>query len=116
MKSTEIEDRAIRLYEELDIQSVWLERQLAQGGSKKAYQITKEDIYFAFYCQEQGLKYTPTAKYLEINPDTVKDWFNGRSRKKEKQEYLQLNESEKNQLIGRFKTAELSGEPKSISY
>lgn len=116
LTSDEIKNRAIQLYEELDIQSRWLTRQLAQGGSAKAYQITKEDIYFAFYCQEQGIKYTPTSKYLGIKPATVKDWFNGRSRKKEKEEYLQLNENERSRLVGRFKTAELSGEPKSISY
>lgn len=30
-------------------------------------------------------------KILNLKPATVKDWFNGRSRKKEKQEYLLLS-------------------------
>ena len=55
------------------------------------------------------------ANYLGIKPATVKDWFNGRSRKKEKEQFNKLSDEEKNRLIGRVKTAELSGKPKSIS-
>ena len=55
------------------------------------------------------------ANYLGVKPATVKDWFNGRSRKKEKEIFNRLSNEEKNRLIGRVETAELSGKPKSIS-
>ena len=65
--------------------------------------------------QELGYGYTTVANYLGVKPATVKDWFNGRSRKKEKEKFNKLSDYEKNQLIGRVKMAELSGKPKSIS-
>lgn len=37
---------------------------------------------------------------------------NGRSRKKEKEQFNNLSDNEKSQLIGRVKIAELSGKPK----
>lgn len=115
MDNSKIQIRAEQLFNDLKIETRRVTRQMAQGGCEKSYTLTKQDIYFAFYCQEQGIKYTPVANYLQIKPDTIKDWFNGRSRAKEKQEYLKLNDSEKSQLVGRFKTAELSGKPKSSS-
>ena len=92
-----------------------LNRQMSQGGCAKAYQLTQDDYNFAFAAQELGYTYTQVANYLEIKPATVKDWFNGRSRKKNKEIYLQLTPEEKNQFLGRVKTAELSGNPKSES-
>lgn len=57
--------------------------------------------------------YTPVAEYLGVKPATVKDWFNGRARKKERAHYESLSEEEKSLLIGRVKMAELNGNPKS---
>ena len=86
-----------------------------QGGCKKAYQLTQDDYNFAFAAQELGYTYTQVANYLGIKSATVKDWFNGRSRKKNKEIYSLITNEEKSQLIGRVKTAELSGKPKSES-
>ena len=97
------------------LKEVALKRQLAQGGCSKAYQLTQEDFNFAFAAQKLGYGYTSVALYLGIKPATVKDWFNGRSRKKEREQFNKLSDDEKSQLIGRVKTAELSGKPKSIS-
>jgi uncharacterized protein YjcR len=65
--------------------------------------------------QEMGYGYTVVANYLGIKPATVKDWFNGRSRKKNKENFNKLNKEEKDRLIGRVKIAELNGKPKSIA-
>lgn len=92
-----------------------LKRQLTQGGCAKAYSLTQEDYNFAFTAQELGYGYTSVANYLEVKPTTVKDWFNGRSRRKEYEQYNKLSKTEKELLVGRVKTAELSGKPKSIS-
>lgn len=92
-----------------------LKRQLTQGGCEKAYQLTQDDYNFAFAAQELGYTYTQVANYLGIKPATVKDWFNGRSRKLNREEYNRLPSQIKNQLYGRVKTAELSGNPKSES-
>lgn len=116
LTNEEITERATTLYKKLDLEANRLNRQLTQGGCLNAYTLTKEDYYFAFYCQDQGIKYTPVAKYLKVKPTTVKDWFNGRSRAKERKEYENLSTTELDLLIGRFKIAELSGKPKSISY
>ena len=106
---------AINTFEGYEISKKALKRQLTQGGCEKAYQLTQEDFNFAFAAQSLGYGYTPVANYLGIKPTTVKDWFNGRSRKKEKEQFNKLSNYEKHQLIGRVKTAELSGKPKSIS-
>lgn len=97
------------------LKEVALKRQLTQGGCEKAYQLTQDDFNFAFAAQSLGYGYTPVANYLGVKPATVKDWFNGRSRKKEKEQFNKLSDDEKSRLIGRVKTAELSGKPKSIS-
>ena len=106
---------AINTFEEYEISKKALKRQLTQGGCEKAYQLTQEDFNFAFAAQSLGYGYTPVANYLGVKPSTVKDWFNGRSRKKEREQFNKLSNYEKHQLIGRVKTAELSGKPKSIS-
>ena len=98
-----------------NLKEIALNRQLTQGGCKKAYTLTKEDYCFAFAAQELGYSYTTVANYLDIKPATVKDWFNGRSRSKEKEQFNNLSAEEKNLLIGRVKTAELSGKPTSNS-
>lgn len=59
-----------------------------------------------------GYGYTSVANYLGIKSSTVKDWFNGRSRKKEREQFNKLSDNEKSQLTGRVKIAELSGNPK----
>ena len=106
---------AINTFEEYEISKKALKRQLTQGGCAKAYQLTQDDFNFAFAAQSLGYSYTPVANYLGIKPATVKDWFNGRSRKKEKEQFNNLSDNEKSLLIGRVKTAELSGKPKSVS-
>lgn len=115
MTSDEREQRGNDFITSQHLQEQAFKRQLAQGGCAKAYQLTQDDYNFAFAAQELGYSYTEVANYLGIKPTTVKDWFNGRSRKKNKQIYLQLKNEEKSQLIGRVKTAELSGNPKSKS-
>ena len=79
------------------------------------YQLTEEDYFFAFAAQELGYTYTSVANYLGIKPSAVKDWFNGRSRAKEKTKYISLSQEQKTLLVGRVKTAELNGNPKSDS-
>lgn len=83
------------------------QREEKQGGCKKAYSLTEDDFNFAFAAQELGYKYTPVAQYLEIKPNTVKDWFNGRARKKAKAKYLELSEMEKEKIKDKVKEAHL---------
>ena len=106
---------ATNTFEEYEINKKALKRQLTQGGCEKAYQLTQDDFNFAFAAQSLGYSYTPVANYLGVKPATVKDWFNGRSRKKEKEQFDKLSGNEKSQLTGRVKIAELSGNPKSKS-
>lgn len=102
-------------FDQYKINDINLKRQLAQGGCSKAYKLTQDDYNFAFAAQELGYSYTSVANYLGVKPATVKDWFNGRSRKKDKEFYLHLDLESKSQLVGRVKIAELSGNPKSVS-
>ena len=104
-----------KVYSEYHMEEKRFQRQLSQGGCSRAYSLTQDDYNFAFAAQELGYGYTSVAKYLQIKPSTVKDWFNGRSRKKEREQFNKLSRDEKSQLIGRVKIAELSGKPKSIS-
>lgn len=115
MNDTERNILAEQTFKKYELDKKALQRQLTQGGCAKAYQLTQEDYNFAFAAQELGYTYTQVANYLGVKPATVKDWFNGRSRKKNKELYLLLTEEEKNQSYGRVKTAELSGNPKSKS-
>ena len=115
MNDKDKEFLAIDTFNKYHLDKYSLNRQLAQGGSAKAYQLTQNDYNFAFAAQELGYTYKQVANYLGIKSATVKDWFNGRSRKKNKELYLLLTEEEKHQLYGRVKTAELSGNPKSES-
>lgn len=115
MSEDEQQERADDFIESQHLKEVALKRQLTQGGCSKAYQLTSDDYNFAFAAQELGYGYTVVANYLGIKPATVKDWFNGRSRKKEKEQFNKIIGQEKNRLIGRVKTAELSGNPKSAS-
>lgn len=89
-----------------------LQRQLNQGGCKKAYMLTQDDYNFAFCAKELGYKAPVIAKYFGIKECTVYDWFNGRSRKKEYDKYSSLSTEEKNLIVGRVKIAELSGKAK----
>lgn len=92
-----------------------LQRQLTQGGCLKAYTLTQDDYNFAFCAKELGYTAPAVAKYFGVKECTVYDWFSHRSRKKEWEIFNNLNNEEKSQLIGRVKTAELSGKPKSVS-
>lgn len=112
----EEQDRlAEKTYNQYHMEEKRFQRQLAQGGCSKAYSLTQDDYNFAFMAQELGYGYTSVANYMQIRPSTVKDWFNGRSRKKERENFKGLSTDKKNQLVGRVKMAELSGKPKSIS-
>lgn len=115
MPPEEKQKRLDKFLQEYNLNELALRRQLTQGGCQKAYQLTQEDYNFAFAAQSLGCGYTTVANYLGVKPATVKDWFNGRSRKKEKENFNRLSDKEKNRLIGRVETAELSGKPKSIS-
>lgn len=115
MSSEEQDLRAQDFIESQHLKEQALKRQLTQGGCEKAYQLTQDDFNFAFAAQSLGYSYTPVANYLGVKPATVKDWFNGRSRKKEKEQFDKLSDNEKSQLTGRVKIAELSGNPKSKS-
>lgn len=109
----ERDQRAETWYTKWEVKEKQLSRQMRQGGCSKAYQLTQDDYNLAFTLREHGYGYTQVGEVLEIKPATVKDWFNGRSRKKEYSLFLQLSEKEKQDIYCRFKTAELSGEPKS---
>lgn len=80
--------------------------------------LTQEEYNIAYAAREEGYGYSCIALYFKIAPNTVKDWFNGRSRKKnleiyknlsleQKQEYhskiphkdLQLLENEREHLL-----------------
>lgn len=115
MSNEERKSRAVDFIQSQHLKKQALKRQLIQGGCLRAYQLTQDDYNFAFAAQELGYTYTQVANYLGVKPATVKDWFNGRSRKKNKELYLLLTEEERNQSYGRVKTAELSGNPKSES-
>lgn len=109
LSHTEKKEMAEKVCVELDVKDVHDKRQLRQGGSKDAYKLNKEDIYFAFTAQELGYSYVEVAKYFNLSKYTVKDWFNGRSRKKERKEFDEINKDEKMKITSRVKTAELSG-------
>ena len=94
-----------------EMQKIYLNRQTKQGGSEKAYSLTKEDYYYAFYLQEHGKSYTEVATLLGVKPATVKDWFNGRSRKKEKTEYKNLSIEKMEVLKSRNKAGTLNDIP-----
>lgn len=113
LTDVEKEKIAKETFNEYEIDKKALKRQLSQGGCQKAYQLTQDDFNFAFAAQKLGYSYTPVALYLGVKPNTVKDWFNGRSRKKEREHFNNLSEEGISQLIGRVKIAELSGKPKS---
>ena len=98
-------------YVEWDIEKVFLERQLKQGGCSQSYLLSKEDYYYAFYLQDQGKTYSEVATILGVKPATVKDWFNGRSRKKEKKEYLLLSTEQLEVLKSRNKAGTLNDIP-----
>lgn len=90
------------------IEQLKLKRQLRQGGCEQAYKLKDEDFNFAFAAQELHFNYTQVANYLKIKPTTVKDWFNHSSRKKEYNNYLQLNENDKETLFKKVKEANLT--------
>lgn len=105
-------ERAKDFIESQHLKEQALKRQLTQGGCTKAYCLTQDDYNFAFCAKEMGYHAPEIARYFGIKNCTVYDWFNGRSRKKEKLIYDQLTDELKNQVIGRVKTAELSRKAK----
>lgn len=115
LSSEERIQRATDFIESQHLIETALERQLTQGGCKQAYSLKQDDYNFAFCAQEMGYKASVVAKYFGVKESTVYDWFNQRSRKKERQIYNNLTLEEKSRLVSRVKTAELNGKPKSIS-
>lgn len=113
LNKEEIELIAKTSFQEMNLDDLSLKRQLTQGGCAKAYQLTQDDYNFAFCAQELGYKASQVAKYFGIKECTVYDWFGKRSRNKEREKYEQISSDEKSRLIGRVKTAELNGNPKS---
>lgn len=81
-----------------EIKKIYLKRQLQQGGSVQAYTLTRDDYNFAFAAQELGYTYRDVAIMLNIKPATVKDWFNGRHRKKDREIYNNLSNEEKEKV------------------
>lgn len=90
------------------IEQLKLKRQLRQGGCEQAYKLKDEDFNFAFAAQELHFNYTQVANYLKIKPSAVKDWFSHKSRKKEYDNYLQLNENDKETLFKKVEEANLT--------
>lgn len=113
----EREKIATQTFNELEIKNKALKRQLTQGGEEKVYSLPQDSFNFAFCAQELGYGYTLVALYLNIKPATVYDWFRGRTRKKEKNNYLKLNSSEKEDIIKKVKEAHLEalGQDKLIN-
>lgn len=84
-----------------------LQRQLTQGGCKKAYSLTEEDYNFAFAAQDKGYSYALVAQHLGVKPTTVKDWFNGRSRRKERKKYDTLSSTQKMDYYNKVESVNL---------
>lgn len=106
LTAKEKEDRINAI--KIQIEELKLKRQLKQGGCEQAYKLKTEDFNFAFAAQELHFNYTQVANYLKIKPTTVKDWFSHRSRKKEYNNYLQLNENDKEILFKKVKEVNLT--------
>lgn len=107
MSSEEQDLRAQDFIESQHLKEQALKRQLTQGGCEKAYQLTQDDFNFTFTAQSLGYSYTPVANYLGIKPATVKDWFNGRSRSKERELYIGLSDEKHCLYIKKVKNAQL---------
>lgn len=88
-------EKADFYYDFYKVKQHFLERALKQGGCSTAYLLKPEDYYYAFYMKEKGVSYTIVANQLGVSPATVKDWFNGRSRQAECQQYNSFTENEK---------------------
>lgn len=98
MTDEEKKQLAKQVFQDLSLDKIAFERQLKQGGCSKAYQLTQNDFNFAFCAQELKYGYAEVADIIGIKPATVKDWFNGRSRAKEKAIYQKLSFEEKEKI------------------
>lgn len=107
LSAQEKQERGEKVYQETQIETLRLQRQLNQGGCKKAYCLTNEDFFFAFAAQELGYGYSCVAKSIGIQSATVKDWFSGRSRKKERNSYNNLSPKEKEEYTTKVRAANL---------
>lgn len=97
---------ADKYYFEWNVKEEAIKRQAQKPGSIQAYSLTKEDYYLAFAAQELGYGYAAVANYLGNKPATVKDWFNGRSRVRDKQNYLALPVEEREKYLNKAKAVE----------
>jgi predicted GIY-YIG superfamily endonuclease/ribosomal protein S26 len=110
MSQQEINDRAIKVFNQYRIDEVALNRQLTQGGAIQVYKLTKEDYYFAFAAKELGYTCKQIANFFNIKEGTVKDWGR-RHRIKELEEFNNLTSIEKEKIIRACKNCGIKREP-----
>lgn len=80
------------------IEEVRIKRLHTERRCMKSCILTEDDFNFAFAAQEMGYTYGTVANYIGIAPATVKDWFSGKARKRERQHYKDLDEECKNKI------------------
>lgn len=107
LSEEEKQSRAKQVYESLELGQNALKRQFNQGGCEKVYSLTQNDFYFAFAAQSLNYGYSCVALHLGIKPNTVKDWFNGRSRQNYRKSYDELPENDKEKYRNQVKCAKL---------
>lgn len=107
MPEKDRQERGRQVFEKYELGTKSFERILKHGGCEKAYQLKLEDYYFAFAAQELGFGYSQVATVLGVKPTTVKDWFNGRSRKKERDNYSNLSKENKKIYFEKVKQSEI---------
>ena len=65
------------------------------GTGSKIFEMTQNEYNQAYAAQELGYGYSCVAKYFQINPATVKDWYSRRARKKNYDIYMSLSSEQK---------------------
>lgn len=95
--AAERKEYADKYYKEWNIAEIKARRASTKSNGK-VFTLTQTDYNNCFAARELGYGYTCVATYYGINPNTVKDWFNGRARAKNKQIYDNLSETEKQQI------------------
>ena len=93
------EKYAKKYYKEWGIEEIKLKRHLNKCDNKKIFSLTQEDYNAVFAAQELGYGYTCVAKTYDLKPATVKDWFAGRTRVKNKENYDKLSDSQKQEIM-----------------
>lgn len=87
-------------YNEWEVEKHKIARQITQGKGRTAKSciLIQDQFNMAFAAREEGYGYSCIGLYLGVKPATVKDWFNGRSRAKEKEKYDTLSNEEKQKI------------------